>query len=166
MYDGQFIVDNQDVVVVSFNYRVSVFGFPGVPGVAGVEQNPGLMDQRMAIEWVRDNIERFGGDPEKITIFGYVPTANVEDQTMTNLYLTVNQPVLPVSTSTHTPTRRTQSLLALSRNLGLQHLGRTHRLLQTTLTSGSRHPRSLDAVMSPSGLQPALRACEPRAWRT
>lgn len=69
-------MENQDVVVVSFNYRVSVFGFPGVPGVAGVEQNPGLMDQRMAIEWVRDNIEKFGGDPEKITIFGYVGVNN------------------------------------------------------------------------------------------
>ena len=56
--------------MVSANYRVNVFGFPGIPGVEGVAQNPGLLDQRLAIEWVRDNIAAFGGDPSRITIFG------------------------------------------------------------------------------------------------
>ena len=49
------------------SYRVNVFGFPGLPGMA---QNVGLLDQRLAIEWVRDNIAAFGGDPTRITIFG------------------------------------------------------------------------------------------------
>lgn len=53
-----------------FSYRLGVFGFPGVPGVDGIEQNPGLLDQRAAIEWVRDNIAAFGGDSKRITIFG------------------------------------------------------------------------------------------------
>ncbi|TLD35340.1 hypothetical protein E2P81_ATG11459 [Venturia nashicola] len=70
IYNGEFIADNEDVVVVSFNYRLGVFGFPGIPGVDGFEQNPGLLDQRAAIEWVRDNIAAFGGDPKRITIFG------------------------------------------------------------------------------------------------
>jgi cholinesterase len=53
------------------SYRVNVFGFPGLPG-ASIPQNPGLLDQRLAIEWVRDNIAGFGGDPKRITLFGFV----------------------------------------------------------------------------------------------
>lgn len=49
------------------SYRVTIFGFPGNPLGA---QNPGLLDQRMAVEWVRDNIAAFGGDPSRITLFG------------------------------------------------------------------------------------------------
>ena len=49
------------------SYRLNVFGFSGAPGLT---QNVGLLDQRKAIEWVRDNIDGFGGDPKKITILG------------------------------------------------------------------------------------------------
>jgi carboxylesterase type B len=71
-YVGKYFADNEDVIVVSFNYRVNVFGFPGLPGLPGVAQNAGLLDQRLAVEWVHENIEAFGGDPRRITIFGYV----------------------------------------------------------------------------------------------
>jgi cholinesterase len=54
------------------SYRLNIFGFPGLPGDESVAQNPGLLDQRLAIEWVRDNIEQFAGDPTRITIFGSV----------------------------------------------------------------------------------------------
>lgn len=53
--------------MVTVNYRINIFGFPGAPGDA---QNFGLLDQRAAVEWVRDNIRNFGGDPKKITIAG------------------------------------------------------------------------------------------------
>ncbi|PQE08409.1 hypothetical protein CJF30_00005273 [Rutstroemia sp. NJR-2017a BBW] len=66
-YNGQHIVDEEDVIVVSVNYRVNIFGFPGNP--AG-PANVGLLDQRLGVEWVRDNIEAFGGDPARITLFG------------------------------------------------------------------------------------------------
>lgn len=49
------------------SYRLTIFGFPGNPLSNG---NLGLLDQRMAVEWVRDNIASFGGDPSRITLFG------------------------------------------------------------------------------------------------
>ncbi|KAH9845379.1 acetylcholinesterase precursor [Teratosphaeria destructans] len=66
-YGGQFIVDTEDVVLVNFNYRLNIFGFPGA---YDMDKNVGLLDQRLAIEWVRDNIAAFGGDPKRITLFG------------------------------------------------------------------------------------------------
>ncbi|KAL2823302.1 cholinesterase [Aspergillus cavernicola] len=67
VYDGSILADENDVVVVSFNYRLNIFGFSGAPGQPA---NVGLLDQRLALEWTRDNIERFGGDPSRITVFG------------------------------------------------------------------------------------------------
>ena len=55
------------MVVVSANYRTNIFGFSGAPNQT---QNIGLLDQRFALEWVRDNIAAFGGDPDRITVFG------------------------------------------------------------------------------------------------
>jgi carboxylesterase type B len=66
-YDGQFFADSQDVIVVTLNFRMNIFGYPGAPGYT---QNLGLLDQRRAVEWVRDNIAAFGGTPSKITIVG------------------------------------------------------------------------------------------------
>ena len=66
-YNGQYLADNEDVVVVTINYRLGIFGFSGAPGI---EQNAGLRDQRSAIEWLRDNVAGFGGDPSRIIIFG------------------------------------------------------------------------------------------------
>lgn len=51
----------------SSSYRLGIFGFSGAPGAT---QNVALLDQRSAVEWVRDNIAGFGGDPERIVIFG------------------------------------------------------------------------------------------------
>jgi cholinesterase len=66
MTDGSLLAKNQDVIVVAGNYRLSVFGFPGGPGLP--DQNVGLLDQRAVVEWTRDNIAAFGGDPNKIVI--------------------------------------------------------------------------------------------------
>ena len=65
----------QGVIVVSFNYRAGIFGFLAHPGLSresaqGVSGNYGLLDQIAALQWVRDNISDFGGDPERITAFG------------------------------------------------------------------------------------------------
>lgn len=53
---------------MSINYRLNIFGFPGNPSIP--QLNPGLLDQRLGVEWVRDNIANFGGDPKRITLFG------------------------------------------------------------------------------------------------
>lgn len=60
LYDGSTLADEEDVVVVTIDYRLHIFGYPGGPDGA-VDQNPGLVDQRLATEWVRDNIGAFGG---------------------------------------------------------------------------------------------------------
>ena len=68
VYDGAILADEEDVIVVSPNYRVSIFGFSGAPTES--TSNVGFLDQRLALEWTRDNIEAFGGDPKRITVFG------------------------------------------------------------------------------------------------
>jgi cholinesterase len=66
--NGARLANENDVIVVSANYRTNIFGFPGAPGLKN--QNLGLLDQREAVKWVRDNIAAFGGDPKRITLFG------------------------------------------------------------------------------------------------
>ncbi|XP_075137214.1 cholinesterase-like [Leptodactylus fuscus] len=71
MYDGSVLAASEDVIVVSMNYRLGVFGFLAFPGNAKAPGNAGLFDQRLALQWVHDNIAAFGGNPESITIFGH-----------------------------------------------------------------------------------------------
>jgi cholinesterase len=49
------------------SYRLNIFGFPGFPSLP--DMNLGLLDQRLAVEWVRDNIAGFGGDPNRVVLF-------------------------------------------------------------------------------------------------
>ena len=67
MYDGAYLVSTHDVILVTHNYRLGPFGFLVTPESNG---NYGLEDQRLALQWVVDNIANFGGDPNNITIFG------------------------------------------------------------------------------------------------
>lgn len=72
--DGQFLA-RRNVVVVSMNYRLGIFGFFVHPELTAesphhASGNYGLMDQNAALEWVQRNIANFGGDPHNITIFG------------------------------------------------------------------------------------------------
>lgn len=73
-YQGDELARRGDIVVVTLNYRLGLIGFNGFselfPGDERFAANAGLLDQRLALEWVRDNIEAFGGDPEKVTIAG------------------------------------------------------------------------------------------------
>jgi len=63
------------VMVVSFGYRLGVFGFLALPGLTGesghnASGNYGLLDQVAALQWVKANIATFGGDPDNVTLFG------------------------------------------------------------------------------------------------
>ena len=72
-YEGQNIVrDNDDIVIVTLNYRTNIFGQPNAPQLAGSSQsqNFGLLDRQAAINWVHTNIAAFGGDPNRIVLFG------------------------------------------------------------------------------------------------
>ncbi|RYC53822.1 hypothetical protein CHU98_g12387 [Xylaria longipes] len=61
----------QPIIAVSLNYRVNVFGFFQSPEVlAEGSANAGLLDQRLALAWIRENIAAFGGDPERVTVWG------------------------------------------------------------------------------------------------
>jgi para-nitrobenzyl esterase len=66
-YDAQHLARAGDVVVVTLNYRVGIEGFALLEGAPA---NRGLLDQVAALEWVRDNITAFGGDPGRVTVFG------------------------------------------------------------------------------------------------
>ncbi|KAF2032736.1 carboxylesteras-like protein [Setomelanomma holmii] len=65
--NGQYLAGAEDIVVVSANYRLNTFGFPGAPGA---DTNLGLRDQRLAVEWLQKNIASFGENPKKIVIAG------------------------------------------------------------------------------------------------
>jgi carboxylesterase type B len=67
----QSVENGTPVIHVAINYRLGFFGFAQSDELEKEgSENAGLRDQRLAIEWVRDNIEEFGGDPKKITILG------------------------------------------------------------------------------------------------
>lgn len=69
MYPGQELAVHGDIIVVTFNYRVGPLGFLTTSSSAA-KGNWGLWDGKIAIEWIKNNIEKFGGDPGSITIFG------------------------------------------------------------------------------------------------
>ncbi len=73
-YNGIRFATAGDVVVVTMNYRLGAFGFLHLADLGGERfassGNAGILDQVAALEWVRDNIEAFGGDPGNVTIFG------------------------------------------------------------------------------------------------
>jgi len=76
LYGGDYVNANQDIVLVSFNYRLGIFGFIDFSEVPGGEACPdalnlGLLDQIAALKWIRENIAAFGGDPEQITVLGF-----------------------------------------------------------------------------------------------
>ena len=67
LYNGSSLAA-RGVVVVTLNYRIGALGF--LAGIEGLTGNYGFLDQQLALKWVRDNIAGFGGDPDKVTIFG------------------------------------------------------------------------------------------------
>ncbi|VDM46626.1 unnamed protein product [Toxocara canis] len=69
VYDGKILASEENVIFVSMNYRVSVFGFLYM-GREEAPGNMGLWDQLLSLKWVHKNIDLFGGDPDRVTLFG------------------------------------------------------------------------------------------------
>ena len=69
LYSGEILAAKHDVVVVTINYRLGILGFFNVPST-NVKGNYGLLDQILALKWVKKHIGDFGGDANKVTIFG------------------------------------------------------------------------------------------------
>ena len=72
LYTGEHLAEQHGVVVVAANYRLDVLGWLALEDLAEESGygNYGLRDQRLAMQWTRDNVAGFGGDPERVTIFG------------------------------------------------------------------------------------------------
>ena len=74
IYDGSNLARRGDVVVVSVNHRLGALGYTFFAGIGGSDfsdsRNAGMLDLVAALDWVRGNIAKFGGDPRKVTIFG------------------------------------------------------------------------------------------------
>jgi len=74
MYDGANLARKRDVVAVTLNHRLNAFGYMYLAGIGGEQYvnsgNVGMMDIVLALQWVRDNISNFGGDPSNVTIYG------------------------------------------------------------------------------------------------
>ncbi len=74
LYDGARLARRNDVVVVTVNHRLNLFGYAFLQRIAGDpfrdSGNAGQLDLILALQWVRDNIARFGGDPGRVMVFG------------------------------------------------------------------------------------------------
>jgi para-nitrobenzyl esterase len=71
LYNGSRLAANGNVVVVNVTYRIGVFGGFELGDLGdGFDDNLALRDQMAALRWIRDNIAAFGGDPERVTVFG------------------------------------------------------------------------------------------------
>jgi para-nitrobenzyl esterase len=74
IYDGTNMAKQHEVVMLSVNHRLNSFGFLHLPDLGSTQfekaTNVGILDVVKALEWVRDNIDKFGGDPKNVTIMG------------------------------------------------------------------------------------------------
>ena len=68
VYDPKTLATEQNVIVASLQYRVASLGFLYL-GTDDAPGNQGLLDQRMALRWIKNNVHQFGGNPNSITLF-------------------------------------------------------------------------------------------------
>ena len=88
VYDPKTLASEQNVIVASLQYRVASLGFLYL-GAEGIEGNQGLLDQRLAMKWIKENVANFGGNPQNITLFSgtYISKTPRIDKTQNPLLL-------------------------------------------------------------------------------
>lgn len=138
----EYLMD-RDIVLVTIQYRLGAFGFMGV-GTADVSGNQGLKDQSLALRWIHKNINRFGGDPDKVTITGLSAgslsvTAHIVSPMSQGLFHNViglsgsiSSQIKPDSNNTdivmelarrvNCTTQTTESMISCLRNVGLNRV--------------------------------------------
>lgn len=79
LYYGHHFARTDRAILVSVNYRHNIWGFPSTTPIDGIDQNVGITDVRLAVEWVVKNIAQFGGDPSRVILAGESAGAHLVD---------------------------------------------------------------------------------------
>jgi para-nitrobenzyl esterase len=162
LYDGRRLADDGDVVVVTVNYRLGAFGFLDLSSFSTsrrrFDTNLGLRDALHALHWVRDNIAGFGGDPNRVTLFGESAGAGVITTLMTSpagagLFTAAIAQSSP-ATSVYDPTRarRVAEQFLAALGLGPNDIDRLPEAPSEALVAASRAVFNDVPVQSPGTL--------------
>jgi para-nitrobenzyl esterase len=160
--DGQFLA-RRNVIVVSMNYRLGIFGFLALPELTAESPTQasgdyGLMDQAAALAWVRRNIAAFGGDPTNITLFGQsAGSESVSDQMASPLTTGLFSKAIGQSGSEFTGPRRSLVPLAQAEQLDATWAGRTFGSAKLFYLRQLPADEILTAVMNPRNPAPSFR---------
>ena len=157
-YDGENLSRRGDVVVVSVNHRLGVLGYLNLAEVGGekyaASANVGQLDLVAALEWVRDNIANFGGDPGNVTIFGQsgggskVGTLMAMPAAKGLFHKAIVQSGSGLRMATPENTARLAAATLAELNLNANHLDQLHKLpVQALIAAGQAAMRKL----SPGG---------------
>jgi para-nitrobenzyl esterase len=165
-YDPSLLATEQEVIVVAPNYRLGAFGFFAHPALAeeepdGGSGNFGLLDQQAALRWVRDNIKSFGGDPDRVTLFGESAGAWSASYQMLSpgaaglfhrVILQSGSATDPLSIVAAEEAERDG--VAFARNLGAEGPGALDRLRAVSAASVARAPAVRRGIMGPGSWGP------------
>ena len=155
--DGTLV--GHGILLVTVNYRLGIFGFFAHPGLTQesahhASGNYGLMDQMLALRWVRDNIARFGGDPNNITVFGQSagavdtgllmtsPAKDMFQKAIEESGASISLPLPPLAFAEKAGEKFALSVNAQAGNEPLRNLRQlSAEQLLTAITGVSPHPR-------------------------
>ncbi|XP_068144409.1 juvenile hormone esterase-like [Drosophila tropicalis] len=113
----EYFMDSQAVILVTVSYRVGVFGFLST-GDGNMPGNFGLKDQNMALKWVQDNIHYYGGDQQKVTLFGHgIDGIATHLHLMSNMSAGLFHRVISMSGTAIAPTAINRNPLEQARNV-------------------------------------------------
>ena len=154
-YEADYLAAYGSVIVVTVNYRLSVWGFLSLGEIT--PGNMGLWDQQMALKWVHENIENFGGDKERVTIFGQsVGAASVIYQSLYAGNRGLFQRVIAQSSSVTSPSafadksREDDTQLATLLGCDARNFSRTFQCINST--SNEDLLKAIEKLPGPSSM--------------